>query len=111
MRHLLSRARGNKFERAKLRTISGAVGYGTEDGVKLEASWEHRNLFPPEGSLKLRGIIGTREQLASVTFKKNNFRDRDQILTIDAYASDIETEAVDARTIALRGSFERVSNL
>ncbi|MCK0129055.1 BamA/TamA family outer membrane protein [Erythrobacter sp. F6033] len=99
------------FERAPLRTIAGAIGYGTEDGVKLEASWEHRNLFPPEGSLKLRGIFGTREQLASVTFKKNNFRDRDQILTVDAYASDIETEAVDARTVALRGSFERVSNL
>nr|WP_298926016.1 BamA/TamA family outer membrane protein [uncultured Erythrobacter sp.] len=99
------------FERAPLRTIAGAIGYGTEDGVKLEASWEHRNLFPPEGSLKLRGILGTREQLGSVTFKKNNFRDRDQVLTVDAYASDIETEAVDARTVALRGSFERISNL
>lgn len=100
-----------EFERAPLRTISGAFGYGTEDGIKLEASWEHRNLFPPEGSLKFRGIFGTREQLASVTFKKNNFRGRDQVLTVDAYASDIETEAVDARTVALRGSFERISNL
>lgn len=99
------------FERAPLRTISGAIGYGTEDGFKLEAGWEHRNLFPPEGALRLRGIIGTREQLASVTFRRSNFRGRDQILTIDAFASDIETEAVDARTVALRGSFERVSNL
>ncbi len=99
------------FERAPLRTIAGAIGYGTEDGIKLETSWEHRNLFPPEGSLRLRSVIGTREQLASVTFKKNNFRDRDQVLTVDAYASDIETEAVDARTVALRGSFERISNL
>ncbi|QFT77040.1 autotransporter assembly complex family protein [Erythrobacter sp. THAF29] len=100
-----------EFERAPLRTIAGAIGYGTEDGLKVEASWEHRNLFPPEGSLKLRGIVGTREQLASVTYKRNNFLDRDQVLTIDAYASDIETEAVDARTVALRGSFERISNL
>jgi translocation and assembly module TamA len=98
-------------ERAPLRTIAGAIGYGTEDGFKVEASWEHRNLFPPEGSLRLRGIFGTREQLASITYKRNNFRDRDQVLAIDAYASDIETEAVEARTIALRGSFERVSNL
>ncbi|WP_234033112.1 BamA/TamA family outer membrane protein [Erythrobacter rubeus] len=100
-----------EFERAPARTIAGAVGFGTEDGVKVEASWEHRNLFPPEGALRLRGILGTREQLASVTYKKNNFRDRDQVLTIDTYASDIETEAVEARTIALRGTFERVSNL
>ncbi len=100
-----------EMERAPLRTISGAVGYGTEDGLKLEAAWEHRNLFPPEGALRLRGIFGTREQLASVTYRRNNFLDRDQVLTVDAYASDIVTEAVDARTVALRGSFERVSNL
>lgn len=99
------------IERAPLRTISGAIGFGTEDGFKLEAGWEHRNLFPPEGALRLRGIIGTREQLASVTFRRSNFRERDQILTVDAFASDIETEAVDARTVSLRGAFERVSNL
>lgn len=100
-----------ELERAPLRTISGAIGYGTEDGFKLEAAWEHRNFFPPEGAIRLRGILGTREQLASVTYRRNNFRDRDQVLTFDAYVSDIETEAVDARTAALRGSFERVSNL
>ncbi|WP_337660881.1 autotransporter assembly complex protein TamA [Erythrobacter sp. Alg231-14] len=99
------------LERAPLRTISGAIGFGTEDGVKVEAAWEHRNLFPPEGALRLRGILGTREQLASVTYRRSNFQARDQVLTIDAYVSDIETEAVDARTVALRGSFERVSNL
>lgn len=99
------------MERAPLRTVSGAIGYGTEDGFKIEAGWEHRNLFSPEGALRLRGIFGTREQLASVTFRRNNFLDRDQILTLDAYASDIDTEAVDARSIAVRGSFERVSNL
>lgn len=99
------------IERAPLRTISGAVGYGTEDGFKLEAAWEHRNLFPPEGALRLRGIVGTREQLASITFRRSNFRARDQILSVDAFASDIETEAVDARTVALQGTFERVSNL
>ncbi|MEE4536881.1 MAG: BamA/TamA family outer membrane protein [Erythrobacter sp.] len=100
-----------EFERAPLRTISGAIGYGTEDGFKLEAAWEHRNLFPPEGALRVRAIAGTREQLASITFRRNNFRQRDQIVTLDAYVSDITTEAVDARTAAVRGSLERVSNL
>jgi len=61
--------------------------------------------------LRLRGILGTREQLGSVTFRRNNFLDRDQVLTVDAYASDIETDAIEARTVALRGTFERVSNL
>lgn len=99
------------LEKAKLRTIAGAIGFGSEDGLKVEASWQHRNLFPPEGALTARAIAGTREQLASLSFKRSNFRARDQVLTIDAYASDIETEAVDARTIALRGTFERLSNL
>ena len=99
------------LEKAPLRTISGAIGYGTEEGIRIEAGWEHRNLFPPEGALRLRGILGTREQLGSITFRKNNFLARDQVLTIDTYASDLRTEAIEARTIALRGTFERVSNL
>lgn len=99
------------MERAKLRTISGAIGYGSEEGLRLQASWEHRNLFPPEGSLRLRGIAGTREQLAGVTFRKNNFHGRDKVLTLDAYASTIDGEAYDANTVAITGSYERTSTL
>lgn len=99
------------IEKADVRTIAGAIGYGSEDGFKVEASWEHRNFFPPEGAIKVRGIAGTREQLAGINFTRNNFKRRDQVITIDAYASDFETEAVDARTVALRGAFERLSNL
>ncbi|MEM6476170.1 MAG: BamA/TamA family outer membrane protein [Pseudomonadota bacterium] len=98
------------FERAPLRTIAGAIGYGTEEGARIEASWEHRNLFPPEGALRLRGILGTREQLASVAFLRNNFLARDQSLTVEAYAFDLDTEAIEARSVGLRGTFERTSN-
>ncbi|MBX7502041.1 BamA/TamA family outer membrane protein [Qipengyuania sp. YG27] len=98
-------------ERAKLRTIAGAIGYGSEEGVRIQASWEHRNLFPPEGALKLRGILGTREQLGGVTFRRNNFGGRDKVLTVDAYASSVDTTAYDARTVALTGTYERTSTL
>lgn len=99
------------IQRGKLRTIAGAIGYGSEEGFRVEASWEHRNLFPPEGMLRVRGILGTQEQLGGVTLRWNNFRGRDQVLTFDAYASTQNNAAFDARTVALSGSFERLSNL
>lgn len=100
-----------EMTKARLRTLAGRVGYGTGEGFKLEGSWEHRNLFPPEGALRVRGIAGTREQLAGVTFRRNNFQGRDQVLTVDAFASTIDYEAYDARTASLVASFERVSTL
>lgn len=96
---------------AKLRTIAGRIGYGTGEGFKVEGMWEHRNLFPPEGMLRVRGILGTSEQLAGVTFRKNNFTGRDKILTIDAFASTIDYGPYDSRTASLVGTFERVSNI
>lgn len=100
-----------EMTRAKLRTIAGAIGYGSEEGFRVQASWEHRNFFPPEGSLKVRGIVGTQEQLAGVTFRKNNFGGRDRVLTLDAYASTIDSPAFEARTVALVGMYERKSTL
>lgn len=97
--------------KAPLRTIAGGIGYGSEEGIRVAASWEHRNLFPSEGSLKVRGIIGTKEQLAGVSFRKNNFGRRDRVLTLDVYGSKVDTNAFDAETVALAGRYERVSNL
>ncbi len=96
---------------APLRTLAGSIGFGTEEGLRLEGMWEHRNLFPPEGLLRVRGILGTQEQLAGVTFRKNNFNGRDRILTVDAFASTIDYDAYDARTVSLVGTYERVSTL
>lgn len=96
---------------AKLRTIAGRIGYGTGEGFKVEGSWEHRNLFPPEGMLRVRGILGTAEQLLGVTFRKNNFGGRDKILTVDAFASTIDYGPYDSRTVSLVGNFERVSTI
>ena len=96
---------------APLRTLAGNIGFGTEEGIRIAGSWEHRNLFPPEGMLRVRGIIGTQEQLAGVTFRKNNFKGRDRILTIDAFASTLDYDLYDARTLSLIANYERVSNL
>lgn len=100
-----------EMTKAKLRTWAGAIGYGTGEGIRLEGSWEHRNLFPPEGMLRVRGIAGTREQLAGVTFRKNNFGGRDKVLTLDAFASTIDSDAYDANTVSVIGTYERQSTL
>lgn len=97
--------------KAPLRTITGAIGYGTEEGIRVAASWEHRNLFPPEGALKVRGIVGTQEQLAGVTLTRRNFGGRDRILTLDAFGSTVVNNAYDAHTVALAGGYEQISNL
>jgi translocation and assembly module TamA len=100
-----------KMTKAKVRTITGSLGFGTGEGFKAEGSWEHRNLFPPEGGLKVRGIAGTREQLFGVTFRRNNFHGRDKVLTVDAFASTIDYQAYDSRTTSLVATFERLSNI
>ncbi len=98
------------LEPAPMRTIAGEFGYGTGEGVRLEASWQHRNFFNPEGALTLRGVAGTQEQLAAVSLRRSNFRRRDQVLTAQISASDIDRDAFAARTLLLSAGIERQSN-
>ena len=98
------------LEPAPMRTIAGELGYGTGEGVKVEASWQHRNFFNPEGALTVRGVAGTQEQLASVSLRRSNFRARDQVLTALISASNVDRKAYAAKTFQLSGGIERQSN-
>ncbi len=98
------------LEPAPMRTIAGELGYGTGEGAKLEVSWQHRNFFNPEGALTVRGVAGTQEQLASVSLRRNNFRQRDQVLTALISASNIDRKAYAAKTFLLAAGIERQSN-
>ena len=98
------------LEPAPMRTIAGELGYGTGEGVRVEASWQHRNFFNPEGALTLRAVAGTQEQLAAVSLRRNNFRRRDQVLTAQVAASHIDRDAFDAKTFLLAAGVERQSN-
>ena len=99
------------LEQADLRTVAGSIGYGTGEGFKVEGSWEHRNLFPPEGMVRVRAIAGTQEQLVGAYFRKSNFGGRDRILSLDAYASTIDSTAYDAQTLSFVARYERISTL
>ena len=98
------------LEPAPSHTIAGELGYGTGQGVRVEASWTDRNFFNPEGALTLRGVAGTREQLLAVQFRRNNFLQRDQTLNLQASAGHQKFDAYEARTVSLSGYIERQSN-
>ena len=99
-----------RLEPAPSHTIAGELGYGTGQGARLEASWTNRNFLNPEGALTLRGVAGTREQLAGVQFRRSNFLQRDQVLNLQASASHQKFDAYEAKTIQLAGYIERQSN-
>jgi translocation and assembly module TamA len=99
-----------KLEPAPSHTIAGDFGYGTGQGVLIEASWTDRNFFNPEGALTLRGVLGTSEQLAGVQFRRSNFRQRDQVLNLQATVSHQKYAAYEARTVQFLGNIERQSN-
>ncbi|WP_298288462.1 BamA/TamA family outer membrane protein [Novosphingobium sp.] len=94
-----------------LRTLAGLVGYSSGEGFRVEASWEHRNFFPPEGMVRVRGVAGTQEQLLGLTFRRNNFLTRDLVLTADLYARQQRNTAFQARTVSFLGGLERLQTL
>lgn len=100
-----------RLEPAPMRTIAGEAGYGTGEGIRLEASWQHRNLLPPEGAVTLRGVAGTREQSLSANLRFNNFRRRDQVLNAQVAVANINRPAYDARTVIFSGGIERQTNI
>ncbi|HVF95098.1 MAG TPA: autotransporter assembly complex family protein [Sphingomonas sp.] len=102
---------GVKLEPAPPRTVAGELGYGTGEGARAELSWTHRNLFPPEGALTIRSVLGTQEQLASLVYRRSNFHGRDRILTAQAAAARTRRNAYDATTYSLSGSLERQTNI
>lgn len=99
------------LSRAPPRTVAGELGYGTGEGFRAEASWQHRNLFPPEGALTVRGLVGTKEQAAGLIFRRTNFLRRDNILSAALSARHQNLNAFEAKTITLSGSLERQTNV
>ena len=80
------------------RTLAGSAGFGTGQGFRVEGSWTHRNLFPPEGALIGRGVVGTQEQGAGVTFRRSNAGQRDRTFQATAEALHSNYDAYEAFT-------------
>lgn len=98
------------LEPAPSHTIAGELGYGTGQGIRAEIDWTDRNFFNPEGAITLRGVLGTKEQLAAVQFRRSNFLRRDQLLNIQVSAGHQRFDAYEARTVSISADIERQSN-
>jgi len=99
------------IEPAPPRTVAGEIGYGTGEGFRVEASWQHRNFIRPEGAVTFRGVAGTREQSLGALLRMGNFRRRDQVLNGSLVASRQVLPAYDATTLNLSASLERQTNI
>ena len=85
------------------RTLAAEAGYGTGQGLRIEGSWTHRNLFPPEGALIIAGVAGTLEQGLSATFRRQNAGRRDRTVQLIASANRSNYDAFEAFTGTLSG--------
>lgn len=80
------------------RTLAASAGYGTGEGLRVEGSWTHRNMFPPEGALTFRGVIGTQEQGIGATLRRSNAGRRDRTFELVAEATRSNYDAFEALT-------------
>ena len=90
-------------ERGPYRSLAASAGYSTGEGFRIEGSFTHRNLFPPEGAGIVTAILGSQEQGASVTFRRANAGRRDRTVTLTAAADHSSYDAFSAFTGTLSG--------
>lgn len=99
------------IEPAPVHTIAGEIGYGTGEGFRVTASWQHRNLIRPEGAVTLKSVVGTTEQSLGTILRVNNFEKRDQVLNASITGSHQVLPAYDATSFEIGASLERQTNI
>jgi len=87
--------------KGKARSLSAQAGYSTGEGAKIQGTWTHRNLFPPEGALIGSVIAGTQEQGLSGQFRRSNAGKRDRTFIAIASADHSNYDAFNAFTFTL----------
>ncbi len=95
--------------RGPARNLAANAGYGTGEGIKVSASWAHRNLFPPEGALTAAIVAGTNEQSVRGQFIRANAGQRDRAFRAGASIARQRYDAFNAETINVNASLSRVS--
>lgn len=98
-------------EPAPPRTLAAQLAYDTVDGVRVEGSWQHRNLFPPEGAFTASLIAGEQQVLASAALRRSNFRRRDQAVGGRLAFFREDRDAFYNRGVSVSAYLERETNI
>jgi len=85
------------------RRLAATAGYSTGQGIRLDGSWTHRNIFRPEGAIIISGVAGTQEQGLTGTFRRSNAGRRDRTVQLSLSASRQDYEAYEALTAGING--------
>ena len=84
-----------RVEERKHRSIGLGGRWSTDQGLSVEAQWEHRNIFGRQELLTLSGEIGEIKQEFVAAFKKPHFLRRDQDLLANGALAHEDTDAFD----------------
>lgn len=96
-------------EEAPRRSLQGEAGYSTDQGVRVEARWQNRNLWKPEGTFTASAVVGTLEQGVTGTMLKSNFGRRDRFMKLELAFLNQDQPAFKATTFGLTGAIGRTS--
>jgi translocation and assembly module TamA len=91
------------------RSLNATAGYSTGEGLRLEGTWENRNMFPPEGGLRVTAVGGTQEQSLRVAFTRMNAGMRDRTFLVEAQAARQDFPAYKGYIARIRGQVSRES--
>ena len=91
----------------KRRTVTAGVSYQTEEGPRVETSWEHRNLFGRGESLQVGAAISAITLALETGFRKPLFLRRDQALLAEGRLARDDTDAYTSESAQTQVLLER----
>lgn len=92
----------------KARSIGLGVSFSSDDeGFGGEASWEHRNFFGEQETLRFSLEANQIRQEANATFRKPNFIELDQALVLESGLIKQDTDAFEETSINTFAGLER----
>jgi len=95
------------LEEAKPRTVAIGAGYASDEGFSAEASWEHRNLFGAQESLKFRGEFGETVRSLEAFARNPNVLIHDQDLLANVELHQQDSDAFDETAFTTFVGLER----